>query len=303
MNSESEFRTKCRPISFQACLDHLTSCIENRHRPVKIAIEPKDPEDFLEALDELCEKISNAEFLPNSNDGKILVREHKIRRARRQLNSTFSTFEAYQNKFDTRRLFRSSWDKNNYHKKLRCHFEETRTRLQSDIDSWLSEIEKRNVEIAKHPELHRRGLLGQCEQLRSRGHAWANESKVSTIPWVILPRGTWGKSRDQIGHCGETNRIHEQRLDRILELDPSRIFRGVHEFSGYFAFTFESSEWVIFESDRFGNALYLVRGNWVAMSRMSKKKLLAVASGNARRIVHKGDWFVQLQRAMEFRQS
>lgn len=302
MEPESEFRRKCRSITFQGCLDHLTSCIENRHRVTRIASEPKDATDFLEALDDLRERIANADFRPVGEPTKISIRKWKIQRAELALSSTFSSFESYSSRHATRGLFRSHRDSRNYHAKIRTNFEEGRAKLLSEIARWTKEIGEITIENSTIPERNRHYLLEQCDELRKRGEAWKSEGKTCQVPWVILPRGSFHNTllaaEREPGRS--VDRYHEERLDRILDLNPSRIFKGVHEFSGYFAFTFEFSQWVVFESDRFGNALYLVRGNWVAMSRMTKRELLGVAGGNVRRIVHKGDWFAQLQAAIEF---
>ena len=301
MEPESEFRRKCRSITFQGCLDHLTSCVENRYRVTRIGSEPKDATDFLEALDDLRERITKAGFHPVEEPTNISMRKSRIKRAEIALSSTFSSFESYRSERATRGLFRSLSDSRNYHEKMRTNFEEGRANLLSEIARWTKEIGEITIENAKIPERKRRALLVQCDELRIRGEAWKNEGKTCQVPWVILPRSSFRSTLLAEREPGSSvDRHHEERLDRILDLNPSRIFKGVHEFSGYFAFTFESSEWVVFESDRFGNALYVVRGNWVAMSRMTKRKLLLVSSGNVRRIVHKGDWFGQLRIVMGF---
>lgn len=301
MNSNSEFHVKCRSASPQQVINHLTSCLENRHRAIRIAIEPEDPVDFLDALETLINRISNSSHEPVVNDADKRNLNKRIQHATRLFESEYSDLEVYFSRHNNRFIFRSELDRRNHFSKLRALFDTRRKRLELEIERCTLKLEIYDNERLQSFERGKESLLFQCEALRMRGDAWKNESRVSQIPWVILPRGALDSGpRDQSRQYGEMSRICESRLNRILCLNPARIFKGVHEFSGYFAFTFEDSEWVIFESNRVGNALYVVRGDWVAMSRMTKMELLSHSSRSVRRIVHKGDWFGQLEMVMKF---
>ena len=70
----------------------------------------------------------------------------------------------------------------------------------------------------------------------------------------------------------------------------------------YIAFIFEGARFeAVLECAEVGNALYLLKGNWTELSKLSKRELKG--HPNARRIIHDdtGRWFFQLQAMLRTR--
>ncbi len=284
MSEDSEFFAKCRKIGLKACVDHLTQCIEHRHKITKNPNEPRDSFEFLQALSDLEIRIKESHYDPPAN--------HPVKRMFEHAKQGLETVCAKLENLHRRKDFRSQWDAIKYRERL----ERQRTTYQSLISNYPNKIQKLRLEY----EVRNGDLLIRCKELRARGEAWSNEGVARNVPWVILPKGSSGaelaKSERSTGFGFE---IIEERFSLICDLNPSRIYKGVYEFSGYFAFLFDACPWVVFESNKRGNAIYAVRGDWVSMSKMTKAKLMHMRSDRVRRIVHKGDWLWSLKMLLE----
>ena len=75
---------------------------------------------------------------------------------------------------------------------------------------------------------------------------------------------------EQSGHSNI--RFEIDRIEFALSLKPQEIFVGLDEFSGYYAFVF-SGTIVLFECPAYGNAAYIVRGDWRVLSQQYKAQL------------------------------
>jgi hypothetical protein len=125
---------------------------------------------------------------------------------------------------------------------------------------------------------------------------------TGNLPWKILPNdGSWNEIqsvlRQELNLGNITNRdmiAAKIRMQRIVELNPTGIYKGLGSFSDYFALVFDRYEKVVFESIVYGNAIYVVKGDWRKLSQKSKKELRVL--NHAHVIRHEGDWFYMLNR-------
>jgi len=121
------------------------------------------------------------------------------------------------------------------------------------------------------------------------------------LPWRILPTGDSLAEIQHLlnqelalGNIDEREmRESKIRMEKILELSPMKIYKGIDSFSDYFALIFDRSKKVVFESIKYGNAIYIVEGNWISASKRTKKELREDL--NAKLIIHKGNWFGKLK--------
>ena len=128
---------------------------------------------------------------------------------------------------------------------------------------------------------------------------------TGTLPWKILPNdGSWSEIqnvlRQELNLGNITNRdmiAAKIRMQRIVELNPKEIYKGLGSFSDYFALVFDRYEKVVFESIVYGNAIYVVKGDWRKLSQKSKKELRL--RRHAHVIRHEGDWFYMLNRYLK----
>ena len=128
---------------------------------------------------------------------------------------------------------------------------------------------------------------------------------VKELSWQILPPGKHPFLRiiahyKQISLSNSIVNFDENRLYEINSLGPSAIYKGQGDFSDYIAFEFQSKQVAVLENPVFGNAIYVIRGDWRKLSKLSKSELLWNHSNNTTRIIHRGDWLVRLKRELHF---
>jgi len=133
-----------------------------------------------------------------------------------------------------------------------------------------------------------------------------NGNKLS---WVILPPAkckSWSsfepifEAQLKTVNCQMLQKdIEEQkiRFKRIFELKPKKIFKGIESFSDYFALIYEGTSKVVLESVVYGNAVYIVDGNWMKKSQQTKSQLKK--DGAAKVIPHRGDWFSKIKNYLQ----
>ena len=131
------------------------------------------------------------------------------------------------------------------------------------------------------------------------------EITINELSWQILPPGKHPFPRiishyEQILHSNPTVTFDKNRLYKINSLGPSAIYKGQGEFLDYIAFEFQDKQVAVLENPIFGNAIYVIRGDWKKLSKLSKSDLLWNHSNNTTRIIHKGDWFVRLKQELDF---
>ncbi|MGH9753835.1 MAG: hypothetical protein ACREA2_13730 [Blastocatellia bacterium] len=166
-----------------------------------------------------------------------------------------------------------------------------RMRYETLFDEIVSKIVQQRsivVRIRRELELSRRSL----------------QEKVEKVPWKILPPGEH-PFQQILAYFEEVRRrqpelhVDEDRLRKVESLKPDQRFTGEDEFDGYVVFYFNRTEMAVLESPMFGNAIYVIRGEWKSLSRKSKGELLAYHSIKVKRVVHRGDWFARLRKLIK----
>ena len=112
---------------------------------------------------------------------------------------------------------------------------------------------------------------------------------TETVPWVILASGKAIFERvnlwfEELCKRHSDRRWEKSRLDYLLRLGPIRVIKGQKDFDGYLVFIFEQVPFAVLECPTVGNAIYLLKGDWMGLSKLSKGELLD--RRQAERIVH-----------------
>lgn len=135
-----------------------------------------------------------------------------------------------------------------------------------------------------------------------------NEQGIPEIPnervtWEFLPDGTIDDLREAVerrfgGSIPPREiEIMIDRLEKVESLGPEKRLMGTSGLQRYIGYQF-GEDFVAFENPRVGNALYLLYGDWQALSQLSRSELLASRSGEYDRIIHSSRWFQALRRAV-----
>ncbi|MDP9476120.1 MAG: hypothetical protein M3R38_10635 [Actinomycetota bacterium] len=136
--------------------------------------------------------------------------------------------------------------------------------------------------------------------------------ELGTVPptgrlsWRILPPGELSvhnvlRHYDVLQQHNPHISYERERINKAFSLRPDRCYVGSDEFEGYIVLTFAHTPRVLLECPVFGNAIYVVDFDWRRLSRMTKQDLLSRDSLGVTRIVHKGDWFSRVKRALGIR--
>jgi hypothetical protein len=152
-----------------------------------------------------------------------------------------------------------------------------------------SRMEERRAALQNFPWL---GSVGIIRRPRQR---LRTEKK---IPFVLLRPGRWDID-DVIAHYkreaanfpeemrGRT--IDWKRLRKIKKrLNPTECFIRKETWLGYVVFTFRNTRSVVLKCPFEGN--YILRDNWKAMARSSKRFVRANYRRNYTKVVYKNDW-------------
>nr|MDP9475793.1 hypothetical protein [Actinomycetota bacterium] len=126
------------------------------------------------------------------------------------------------------------------------------------------------------------------------------------LPWRVLPPGELSVGnvlRHYEGLQRRSPRVvyDKERIAKAFSLRPDRCYVGSGEFEGYIVFAFSHTERVLLECPKFGNAIYVIHSDWRRLSRTTKQDLLLRRSREVTRIVHKGNWFGRVKRALGIR--
>lgn len=141
-----------------------------------------------------------------------------------------------------------------------------------------------------------------------------DEAGVPQVPdqsvnWEFLPGGSLDEVREAVERKfggSVTPREVEIMIDRLAKvqsLDPEKRLVGTSGLQRYIGYMF-GDDFVAFENPRVGNALYLLKGDWEALSQLSRSELLASRAGEFDRIIHSARWFEKLRLAVyDYRNS
>jgi len=127
--------------------------------------------------------------------------------------------------------------------------------------------------------------------------------KTLHVTWNILPPGTIDDVVSRLFPDGkitehDKNTITE-RYEFFLSLKPVALVFGESGFQRYFGAMIKE-DLVIFENDKYGNAIYVMYSNWKELSQKSRVELLSGKYGKEfDRVVHKGNWQKRVRRIIK----
>lgn len=138
--------------------------------------------------------------------------------------------------------------------------------------------------------------------------AGSNEVRnaAENIGWEVLPNAgveeTLRTVVQKFGEAGEKNSVlrrkAQERLDLINRLGPQRLLQGSAGFAGYFAAVF-TDDLMVFENLELDHALYVIRGDWQELSRLTRTELRVKFADHIERIVHTTGWEDRLTRLVK----
>ena len=119
---------------------------------------------------------------------------------------------------------------------------------------------------------------------------------VKKVKWRILPPGKH-PFQEILTHFksfqleGRDVRIDEERLRLVNSLGATTIYIGTDEFRRYAIFYFDHLKKAVLECPIYGNAIYVINGDWESLSQRTKAELLKDYPESVTRITHKTNWF------------
>jgi hypothetical protein len=147
-------------------------------------------------------------------------------------------------------------------------------------------------------------VMNRAKQAFSEGNMrMLNAERIS---WRLLPDGPQVFDQlvsefQRVARSFPERQFDIERLDRLRGLNPSRYYIGEDEFEGYVVCTFTNTEKAVLECPFIGNAIYVLRSDWKALSRLSKRCLLNEFPDQVFRIPHAGDYWGKLRWEMHFK--
>lgn len=136
------------------------------------------------------------------------------------------------------------------------------------------------------------------------GHAAVFDAELAPVPlptiqrlnWELLPPGAHPWPAVQASAARNLQRLStrrrpvaERQLNLLSDLQPDEVAAGRGGFSGYWAFVFKRAGVVVLESFQYGNATYVLAGDWRTVSQLSKAQILD-AQLHRDRIIHRDSW-------------
>lgn len=117
--------------------------------------------------------------------------------------------------------------------------------------------------------------------------------QTKKLYWELLPRGKISSEliTEIISRYTGSKRktLDESRILFALSLNPSEIYIGQNEFTGYFVFLYPWTSKALLENPFSGNAAYILNQAWMTLSRIPKSELLNKHKNAITRIIHFGD--------------
>lgn len=124
---------------------------------------------------------------------------------------------------------------------------------------------------------------------------------VKEIFWDLLPQGEWkteGLIKTFKDYGWSKDEFDESRLTQIIKiLKPTICYIGKEKFQGYVVFGFDSSEKVVLECPKYGNAIYIIEDNWQEITKLSKWEARQLSQVTV--IRHSDTWFERLKENLE----
>jgi hypothetical protein len=148
--------------------------------------------------------------------------------------------------------------------------------------------------------------VGTCG-VQPSGVQFNDYLETRSLAWEILPPGTREEVVSRI--LGERNSSQDirrrvgERYDFLMSLKPARLISGTSGFVRYFGGQL-ADDIVIFENIEYGNAIYVMFGDWETLSQQSRTELLSGRFGtNFERVIHGPGWEERVRTVLAERQN
>jgi hypothetical protein len=309
-----------------ALLTHLIDLLESkngRKRPelppppkhpferIKIELPPSRPtESQLRSRESLAAKIKQAKRALTSADDKIRTdAASQLKELRPKMDDLAFDIRISALSPDMRQRLKENRDANKarhrdlaiYKQKLARYQQETAA-LRQAIKKWDAAYRRRRRTLEYSTRLKIIEHLRRDVEACIRGEY---RIPVGKLWWHFLPPGPSSLERlaAEIGEFRHRNpgiQLEEERLLYARSLNPTLIFVGQDEFEGYFAFVFDETESVLLENPLQGNAAYIFKEDWVALSKLPKRDLLEGYGHSVKRVLHRDgeDWKWRIRHAL-----
>ncbi|WHY73439.1 hypothetical protein [Fictibacillus enclensis] len=147
-------------------------------------------------------------------------------------------------------------------------------------------------------------LFGSVEFFKKDLEIEQNTRSIK-LRWEVLPKGEipWEQKEEYINKIvslspkGEKS-IIKDRLIEVEKLNPDFRAYGLHGYRGYVIYGFENKKTYLFESAFYGNATYIIEGDWESISRLSKAEIIKSNLCKSR-LIHQKNWKENLKKAIQ----
>lgn len=178
------------------------------------------------------------------------------------------------------------------------------TILQKELESKISREE--DLIYGKPLDDRRKLIISLRSKKKNAFRKIFEKVKFEIIPFDIFPKGsieisTFLTMLRSSGMC--ISYEDEKRLYKIAEKFPNyqSICRGRNDFDGFIVFRFEDTDVVIVEKPSYGNATYLVKGDWqkdvIKILQLSRSEARKHYSKQVKRVIHTSEqqWLSELE--------
>jgi hypothetical protein len=114
-------------------------------------------------------------------------------------------------------------------------------------------------------------------------------SEGTVLDWEVLPPDQYDINKIKQYYNDDRCAVPKydfSRLTILYAIKPIRIWRGKGEFRMYHVFEFANTCTAVLECPLVGNAIYLIKKDWIKLCKLSKMKLLENHSENVVRLTH-----------------
>jgi hypothetical protein len=165
------------------------------------------------------------------------------------------------------------------------------------VRSWRAKVEKENKRQQREANRERAVTKAYREVKRV-----FRPEPTGCVQWEILPPGEATNNRvrlhyEQLQRAGRIAEIDQDRLNKALALPWEDWRPGRGGVENYSVFTFAHTQKVLLECPAYGNAVYVVNSGEDRWLMMTKQELIEL--GEAKRIIHAGDWDRRVKQALD----
>lgn len=183
------------------------------------------------------------------------------------------------------------------HAKLVAEYERARNPYRESYQRWAAQKSRRQENEANREATVRR-LYREVNRAFDPTHG-SGPRRIGILPFEIAAPGERTNEHvyayyREVLRRGQIAHFDQDRLDKILALPRSGLLKGKAGFYGYIVLQFAHTEKVLLECPVVGNALYVLDSGEERLLRRNKQE--HIASDEAKRIFHTGDWYERVKR-------